>query len=143
MKKILWAPVLMAILATGCQNKTSTNVTPGGNNNSTSGIVTSGKWQVSYFYDNDKDETTDYSGYTFEFNSDKTLVATRNSTSTSGTWNETTDDGLPRLVIALNTADEKLKELNDDWVVESKTDNQIKLKDDNPDRNEQLHFNKQ
>jgi hypothetical protein len=143
MKRILWAPVLLSVLIIGCQNKTSTNVTPGNSNNSLSGTVTSGKWTISYFYDNDKEETSDYSGYSFEFNTDKTLTATRNGITTSGTWNEATDDGLPRLVIMLNTTDNKLTELNDDWVIESKTDTQIKLKDDNPDRNEQLHFSKQ
>ena len=143
MKKILWAPVLLAVLSTGCRNKANTSVTPGGNGNSVSGTVTSGKWTISYFYDNDKEETSDYSGYSFEFKTDKTLSTTRSGTTTTGTWNETTDDGLPRLVIMLNTTDDKLTELNDDWVIESKTDTQIKLKDDNPDRNEQLHFNKQ
>jgi hypothetical protein len=143
MKRILLAPALLAVLAMGCQNKTNTNVTPGNNSSSVSGIVTSGKWTVSYFYDNDKDETSDYSGYTFGFNDDKTLSATRSSTTTTGTWGELTDDGMPRLVITLNTTDDKLVELNDDWVIESKTDTQIKLKDDNPDRNEQLHFTRQ
>lgn len=143
MKRILWAPVLLSVLIIGCQNKTSTNVTPGNSNNSLSGTVTSGKWTISYFYDNDKEETSDYSGYSFEFNTDKTLTATRSGITTNGTWNEATDDGLPRLVIMLNTTDNKLTELNDDWVIESKTETQIKLKDDNPDRNEQLHFNKQ
>lgn len=143
MKKLLWAPALLAVLATGCQNKTNTSVTPGGNSNSVSGTVTSGKWTISYFFDNDKEETSDYSGYSFEFKTDKTLSATRSGTTTTGTWSEITDDGLLRLVIMLNTTDDKLTELNDDWVIESKTDSQIKLKDDNPDRNEQLHFNKQ
>jgi len=143
MKRILWAPVLLAVLATGCQNKTSTNVTPGNNNTPLSGTVTSGKWTISYFYDNDKEETSDYSGYSFEFKTDKTLTATGSGITTTGTWNETIDDDLPRLVIMLNTTDDKLTELNDDWVIESKNDTQIKLKDDTPDRNEQLHFNKQ
>ncbi len=142
MKRILLAPALLAVLATGCQNKTNTDITPG-NNNSVSGTVTSGKWTVSYFYDNDKDETSDYGGYTFEFKADKTLAATRSAATTTGTWSELTDDGLPRLVITLNTTDDKLVELNDDWVIESKTNSEIKLKDDNPDRNEQLHFLKQ
>lgn len=142
MKRILWAPALLAVLATGCQNKTSTNIAPG-NNNPISGTVTSGKWIISYFYDNDKEETSDYSGYSFEFKTDKTLSASRSGITTTGTWNETIDDGLPRLVIMLNTTDDKLAELNDDWVIEAKTDTKIKLKDDNPDRNEQLHFDKQ
>lgn len=147
MKKLILMPLLLAVLTTSCQNKNNNNVNPDdkGNNNSgsVSGTVTSGTWRVSYFYDNDKEETSDYNGYSFSFNSDKTMSATRNSVTTTGTWNETTDDGLPRLVINLNTTDDKLIELNDDWVIDSKTSSEIKLKDDNPSRNEQLHFTKQ
>jgi len=131
--------VLLALIAGGCQTKDNTNVNPAGN---TSAVVTSGKWTVSYFYDNDKDETSDYNGYSFELKNDNTITATKNSVTTSGTWSETSGDGMQKLVIALNTTDKDLSELNDDWVIETKTDNQLKLKDDNPDRNEQLHFSK-
>lgn len=145
MKKLILMPLLLAVLTTSCQNKNNVNPDDKGNNNSgsVSGTVTSGTWRVSYFYDNDKEETSDYNGYSFSFNSDKTLTATRSSVITTGTWNETTDDGLPRLVINLNTSDDKLIELNDDWVIDSKTSNEIKLKDDNASSNEQLHFTKQ
>ncbi len=142
MKRILLAPVFLVVMTAGCQNKTGTNITPG-SNTSVSGTVTTGKWVVSYFYDNDKEETSDYNGYTFEFKNDNTLTATRNSGTITGTWNEVSDDGFQKMVIALNTTDDKLKELNDDWVIESRNDTQVKLKDDNPARNEQLHFSKQ
>ena len=108
MKKMILMPLILAVLATSCQNKSNNNVSPddkGNNNGSVSGTVTSGTWRVSYFYDNDKEETSDYNGYSFSFKSDKTLTATRSSVTITGTWNETTDDGLPRLVINLNTAD--------------------------------------
>lgn len=132
----------VVVLFSACKTEDN-NVNPSGGGNNNSGVlVTGANWRVSYFYDNDKDETSDFSGYTFEFRSDNTLVANNGSNTISGTWNETVDDNLPRLVIQLNTTNDKLDELNDDWVVESKTASEIKLKDDNPDRNEQLHFTK-
>lgn len=132
----------IVVLFSACKTEDN-NVNPSGGGNNNSGVLVTGvNWRVSYFYDNDKDETSDFSGYTFEFRSDNTLVANNGSNTTSGTWNEIVDDNLPRLVIQLNTTNDKLDELNDDWVVESKTASEIKLKDDNPDRNEQLHFTK-
>lgn len=132
----------VVVLFSACKTEDN-NVNPSGGGNNNSGVlVTGANWRVSYFYDNDKDETSYFSGYTFEFRSDNTLVANNGSNTISGTWNETVDDNLPRLVIQLNTTNDKLDELNDDWVVESKTASEIKLKDDNPDRNEQLHFTK-
>lgn len=133
---------VVVVLFSACKTEDN-NVNPSGGGNNNSGVLVTGvNWRVSYFYDNDKDETSDFSGYTFEFRSDNTLVANNGSNAISGTWNETVDDNLPRLVIQLNTTNDKLDELNDDWVVESKTASEIKLKDDNPDRNEQLHFTK-
>lgn len=130
----------VVVLFSACKTEDN-NVNPSSGGNNNSGVLVTGvNWRVSYFYDNDKDETSDFSGYTFEFRSDNTLVANNGSNTISGTWNETVDDNLPRLVIQLNTTNDKLDELNDDWVVESKTASEIKLKDDNPDRNEQLHF---
>lgn len=132
----------VVVLFSACKTEDN-NVNPSSGGNNNSGVLVTGvNWRVSYFYDNDKDETSDFSGYTFEFRSDNTLVANNGSNTISGTWNETVDDNLPRLVMQLNTTNDKLDELNDDWVIESKTASEIKLKDDNPDRNEQLHFTK-
>ena len=120
-----------------CKKEDKSKVSPVG------GTAIGGDWRVSYFYDNDKDETSDYNGYVFRFNSNGSMTATRSGQTTNGSWNETSDDGFKKFIISLNTSDDKLTELNDDWVLESKTSTEIKLKDDNPARNEQLHFVKQ
>lgn len=143
MNKRFFIPVICALVLSGCSHPDSNNVTPAANNTQQNNIVTTGKWVVSYYYDNDKDETSDYTGYTFEFGSDNTITATKNGQSTTGTWSRKTDDNLPRFVIALNTSDKELSELNDDWVIDAETENQMKLKDDNTTKNEQLHFTKQ
>ena len=53
---------------------------------SSSSTVTPGSWRVSYYYDKIKDETSDYVGYTFNFQSDGTLSINHSSGTTSGTW---------------------------------------------------------
>ena len=142
MRKLFIIPAMIGVLAiNSCTNKTSTTTNPSGN--TTTPVVNNGKWTVSYYYDKDKDETSDYAGYVFEFKTDKTISVARNSQTFSGTWSEGTDDGLAKFNIVFATTDNTLNELSDDWGIESKTDIQLKLKDDNPDRNEQLHFSKQ
>lgn len=142
MKRVLFSAGALMIYLTcsssGCKHDDNSAVTP--SNTTTTTPTTTGKWKVSYYFDK-KDETSDYSGYVFEFNSDRTMTAGNNGVNTTGTWGERTDDGKQKFTIALNSTDSKLLELNDDWVIESKTDAEIKLKDDN--NSEQLQFKKQ
>ena len=54
--------------------------------------VTSGTWTITNFIDSDKNETANFSGYGFAFNSDGSLVADNGNTSVTGTWSITIDD---------------------------------------------------
>lgn len=110
---------------------------------SDSNTTLTGNWRVSYFFDSGKDETSDYTGYNFQFNTDATMTATRNAVTTHGTWSIISDDNHKKFVIVLSTTDKDLLELNDDWLLLSQTSNEIKLQDDNPSSNEQLTFTKQ
>jgi hypothetical protein len=85
-------------------------------------------------------ETSDYSGNTFEFNSNNTITVNRNGQTISGTWSQISDDGKQKMVLTFNTTDEKVLELADDWVIDSKTDSQIKLSGDSKSGTETLHF---
>ena len=96
---------------------------------------TSGTWYVSYYYDKDKVETNNFSGYTFEFKTNGEMTATKNGSTTTGTWSET----ISRFNITIGTS-EPLEDLTDDWVKVEKSDNLIKLKDDNTTHLEELHF---
>lgn len=145
MKRISTLLIAATLMLASCdQSKTTTEpATTTPSSNTIPGIVTNGKWVVSYYYDNDKDETSDFAGYTFEFKSDYKITATNGTTTVNGNWGEGNDDNLPRFYIAMNSTTTKLADLSDNWVIESKSDSELKLKDDNTSKNEQLHFKKQ
>lgn len=129
----------MSLTAASCKHDdNSNNPSAGGSNTSTPG----GGWRLSRFSERNEDKTGHYSGYSFEFSANGSLTATRNSLNTSGTWRQFQDDGLTKFEIQLSTTDHDLQELNDDWVLVSKTDGLISLQDDNSSSNEQLQFSK-
>lgn len=53
--------------------------------------VTAGSWVITNFIDSGRNETGDFTGYGFSFNSDGTLVADNGSTTQTGTWSLTAD----------------------------------------------------
>lgn len=93
-----------------------------------------GTWRVSLYFDN-SDETYKFSGYNFTFNSNGQLTATNGSNTITGTWSQ----GSSKFNISFGTTP-VFEDLNDDWLTVEKTSTSIKLKDDNPARNEQLQF---
>lgn len=54
--------------------------------------VTSGSWVITNFIDSDQNETGDFTGYGFSFNSDGSLVADNSTNSETGTWSITIDN---------------------------------------------------
>ncbi len=111
-------------------------------NSVTNSYLINGSWRVSLLTDDGRDETSDYDGYTFEFAADGKLTATKAGVTTNGTWRTQRDDGSNELLIQLVTTDKDLDELNDDWDIVLSTNSKIELKDDNDERDEQLHFTK-
>jgi hypothetical protein len=95
-----------------------------------------GQWVIQYYWD-EKDETSNFNGYTFEFQSGGTLKATKGGITVNGTWSESGSD----FTINFGT-DPVLSDINDQWLKTEKTDTVIKLKDDNPAQDDQLHFRK-
>jgi hypothetical protein len=120
--------VAHTLLSSTC-SKNDDVVSPG-----TGGNIT-GAWKVSFYWDNTKDETSDFNGYAFTFNSNGQLVAVKGSATVTGSWTETSS----KLIIDFG-ADPVLSELNDDWLKTEKTTTSIKVKDDNPARDERLEF---
>jgi hypothetical protein len=103
-------------------------------------IGNSDDWQVSYFWDKDKDETNKFSDYTFRFLESDKMEAERNGSITTGTWR--IDNSRSKLIINIS-AFEPLDELNDDWIIEKLESNSIELRDDNDEHIEALHFKRQ
>ncbi len=123
---------LMALNA--CTNSNDDNLP---NSNVTNQLTTSGDWKVSYYWDKDKDETNDFSGYSFLFKDNGVLEALKNGVVSTGTWQVNSSSN--KLIIFMG-ATNPLENLNDDWIIVEKTNSVIKLKDDNTTHLEELHF---
>ncbi len=94
-----------------------------------------GTWRVSLYFDNSSDETSKFSGYNFTFNSNGKMSATNGSNTVTGNWMQ----GSSKFYIDFG-AIAVFSDLNDNWLLEEKTATSIKMKDDNPAKNEQLQF---
>ncbi len=131
--------LVVILLYSSCSKSTSSslvnNVTP---------IVTNGTWQVSLFSERGVNETADFSGYSFTFQSDGKLMVQKGGASIKqGSWTEDNSSG--KLIINLGVKDntnKPLGQLSDDWILTAKSDTKISLTDDNTTRNELLEFTK-
>lgn len=103
-------------------------------------VNNNGAWRVSYYFDKDKDETSNFTGYQFTFRDNGVLEASRNGATTTGSWKVIQDDGRQKLVINTGTASKPLADLTDDWVVIEQSSSRIRLQDDNDEHLEELHF---
>jgi hypothetical protein len=98
-------------------------------------VAQSGTWRISYFWDTDKDETSNFAGYEFSFNSDGTLVATNNTNTVNGTWSVTDSNSSSssndidfNIMFAVPQSSD-FDDLNDDWDVITINDTMIELTD--------------
>ena len=99
--------------------------------------VISGGWIITYFYDTDSDETSDYNGYLFDFGANGVLTASDDNNTYTGTWSVTedsssSDDSSFDDDIDFNiffSSPEIFAELSDDWDIISQNSTEIKLID--------------
>lgn len=94
--------------------------------------VQSGTWRITKFMDSGDDETNHFSGYTFTFSANNTLVAVNGNTTNNGSWSITdsnsSDDGIDDLDFNISFASPPdFEELTEDWVFISSTDTKIEL----------------
>lgn len=87
--------------------------------------LTAGTWRITYFFD-DQDETSNYSGYNFTFNSSGTSLAIKNTTIINGTWSTYMDSGNQKMILGFDGL--TLDEIEDDWKVIEFTSSSIRLK---------------
>ncbi|MAN60202.1 MAG: hypothetical protein CMC08_10240 [Flavobacteriaceae bacterium] len=105
-------------------------------------MAQTGTWRISSFIDSGEDETTDFNGYVFTFNTDGSLVAVNGTTTVSGTWSVTDDSSNSSTDDDGNSTDDDdfniffpvpessdFEDLNDDWDVISVSPTVISLID--------------
>ena len=125
--KFLFLSITLSVLFFSCKK-------------SPSKIIQSGTWAVSLYMHDNKDETSDFDFYIFDFKKDKTLVVTLPSGALAlGSWNY--DDGISKYRISISGTD-KLDKINDEWLLISASSSRIELQDDNLNKNELLSFRK-
>jgi hypothetical protein len=121
--------IFTMLLSSSCSKKDDVTVI-----NGTPAIT--GTYRISFYWDK-KDETSNFSGYSFSFNAGGQATATKGSATVKGTWSESSS----KFIIDFGT-DAVLSDLNDDWQIVEKTATTIKLKDDNPLQDDQVTFTK-
>ncbi len=142
------ALVVLVIAVTSCSK--GDDPAPDDNNNNNNGtsadqtiqVVQTGSWRITSFIDSGQNETADFTGYTFSFNTNGTLVATNGSETIMGTWNVTdgsanssndddgnsTDDDNFNIFFSVPDTS-KFDDLIDDWDFISVTNTKIELID--------------
>ena len=139
--KSLYLVALAAIIGMSCTKENATAPAPQTQTNNedvlqsgevSSAVVVPGIYSILKFVDTGDDITSQYSGYTFDFQSDGTLVATKNGVTYTGTWRE--NSAQTRMAINIKgTA--ALKNLSDDsWKIVLISDHRISLKKAGPDK---------
>lgn len=107
-----------------------------------SNVIINGNWRVSYFLHETENQTSDYNGYGFVFYNNGSVIATKNSVSTSGTWNTYSSYGVLKMNIDFDNF--KLDELKKDWKVIEYNANTFRLSYQENSNNETnyLYFDK-
>ena len=92
-------------------------------------ILTTDSWFVSFFFD-DEDETYEFAGFEFVFNTDGSATASNGVINEPGTWSiSTSSSGNLKLILDFGDED-PLDELDEDWRVLDFSNELIRLKDD-------------
>ena len=96
--------------------------------------VESGTWRITNFIDSGENETSDFAGYNFSFNSDGSLDATNGTDTLTGTWSVTddsssSDDDIDFNIFFPVPDTNDFEDLNDDWDIVSYTSTRIELID--------------
>jgi len=128
--KILLIPVLaialaMMLFVSACSKDNNSSDVP-----ASVAPILPGNWMIHYYF-NVTEQSNKYLAYTFTFNSNGTLVATKTGGSFNGTWKEEVDSGKRKLTLDFDASvtESALLELEEDWIVVSSSSTLINLED--------------
>lgn len=144
MKKLFNLGFILMLSITLMSSMCSTDDDDGTPNNNSQQIaeiendVESGTWRITNFVDSGQNETSDFSGYDFSFNSDGSLVATNGTNTFTGTWSVTddsssddssSDDDIDFNIFFPVPDTNNFEDLNDDWDIVTSNSTRIELID--------------
>jgi len=138
-----WLLILtMVLVLVACSSSDDSDDTAGGGSSSADQVsqtAQDGTWRVSNYTDDGEDETSDYNGFVFTFNSDGSLVAASSARTLTGTWSVDdsddssdddagTDDDDFNIFFSVSD-DDDFDDLVDDWDIVNVDSNTIALRD--------------
>lgn len=141
---LLYTLMVFALLFISCSSDNSDDVNSANimaDIQEISDLVSNGTWTITNFVDSGSDETANFTGYGFSFNSDGNLVADNGSNTINGTWSVTDDSGSDDSNDDSSIDDSSddidfniffaspsnFNELSEDWDIVSRTDSRIEL----------------
>lgn len=120
MKNLIWLVLITFVF--GCESSSESSVP------SDSAMI-QGLWKVKSYVDNKgRDQTSNYSLYTFNFMDNGELEAKNSGSISKGSYTYKLDSGKQKLIITLPSTPSELEELNEDWILLEKSGNQLVLK---------------
>lgn len=133
------AVIILTILIASCSSDSSDDNSQNteASVQAVTNLVATGSWIITSFIDSGTDETNNFSGFGFTFNSDGSLVADNGSVTIMGTWSVTSDDSsddsddydssddIDFNILFSDPAD--FEELSEDWDIVSRSATRIDL----------------
>ena len=95
-------------------------------------ILSSSDWVITYFFD-ESDQTDLFNNWTFTFESDRLLIAVKETNTFNGSWESYGDSGELELELEFGS-EEPLELLNEDWKVIEFSTSKIELEDTSGER---------
>lgn len=139
--KSVFSLLVVTVLFTGISCSKSSGA---GATDTIASIVTQGTWKVHLYLNEAKDETSNYSAYTFTFNSNGSMTAVNGGVTTNGTWTEALDSGKTKFTLKWSGGGIPvlLLQIEEDWILKSKSATMIELTDVTATNNDEIHFQK-
>jgi len=124
---IITGLALLAITSCSKENNPNSNTVGGVTN-----LMDGGTWRITYFTNDNTDETSNFTDFDFDFGKDEKLTAKGPSTN-NGVWSITdsnsSDDDLSELHFNISfLSPQNFEELSDDWEIIEKNKDVVKLK---------------
>jgi len=124
-----FAFVSISLLSLSCSNDGNTSNTNSENVAQLQDAIIQGTWKITRFIEDGVNQTSNFNGFNFTFNTNGTVLATNGSTSINGTWStNVSSSGTPKFVLNFNISNGPFDEISEDWNIESVSSTLIDLK---------------
>ena len=124
-----FAFVSISLLSLSCSNDGNTSNTNSENVAQLQDAIIQGTWKITRFIEDGVNQTSNFNGFNFTFNTNGTVLATNGSTPINGTWSTNVNSsGTPKFVLNFNISNGPFDEISEDWNIEAVSSTVIDLK---------------